>query len=108
MVLRRTMVNRCKLLNIALNTCGLTNAGCPFMADPHSCPDYDEYSDRSYMMKGYTGKSPTEIAKAEAKRVDTEIESLTEFAGRLESELDGLGIKVERTEEITGEVPDWF
>ena len=77
------------------------------MADPPSCPDYDESLDRSYIPT-YKDKSPTEIARLESHRIETEVESLTEFADRLEGELNGMGIKVERTEEIVKEAPDWF
>ena len=97
------MMNRCKFMNIALNTCGMTNSGCLHMADPTSCPNYDEDFDRSYV-QGYQEKSPVEVAQHESHRVSQEVESLTEFANRIEGELDGMGIKVEK--EV--EVPDWF
>ena len=78
------------------------------MTDPHSCPDYNESVDRAYI-DTYKGKSPTEIIRLESQRTSEEVESLTEFADRLEAELNGMGIKVERTEdEIVKEVPDWF
>lgn len=101
------MINRCKFLNIGLNLCGITNAMCPYMADPHSCPTYDESIDRAYV-RSYKEKSPTEVAQLESRRVDEEVESLTGFADRIEGELNGLGIKVKRTEEIVKEAPDWF
>lgn len=103
------MLNRCKFLNIALNTCGITNAGCPCMADPPSCPNYNEDFDRSYIPT-YKEKSSAEIARLESHRIDEEIESLTEFTDRIEGELNGMGIKVERGEvkDIEEEVPDWF
>ena len=101
------MINRCKFLNVGLNLCGITNGGCPYMADPPSCPTYDESFDRSYI-GSYKKKSPMEIAQLESHRIGEEVESLTEFANRLEAELNGRGIKVERTEEIVEEAPDWF
>lgn len=101
------MMNRCKFLNLALNTCGISNGSCQFMADPYSCTSYDEDKDRSYV-EGYglAGKSPIEVAQAESHRVADEVESLTDFAGRIEGELDGMGIRVVR-EEIK-DAPDWF
>lgn len=101
------MINRCKFINIGLNTCGITNEGCLYMADPFSCPTYDESMHRAYV-DGYKEKSPTEIAQLESHRVSEEVESLTGFADRLEAELNGMGIKVERTEEIIKEAPEWF
>jgi len=102
------MLNRCKFLNVGLNTCGVTNEGCSCMADPLSCPNYDESFRRDYI-DTYTGKSPAEVARLESHRVSEEVESITEFADRLEAELNGLGIKVVRTEEeVVEEAPDWF
>ncbi|GAJ02303.1 unnamed protein product [marine sediment metagenome] len=79
------------------------------MADPHSCPDYNESVDRAYI-DTYKDKSPTEVAHLESQRVSEEVESITEFADRLEAELNGMGIKVERgeVEDIVEETPDWF
>ena len=74
------------------------------MADPPSCPmPYDEDFNRSYVER-YKEKSPTEIVRLESHRISEEVESLDEFTERIESELDGLGIKVTKTEEV----PDWF
>jgi len=102
------LINRCKFLNVGLNTCGITNEGCSCMADPPSCPAYEESFHRAYI-DTYKGKSPTEVAHLESQRTSEEVESITEFADRLEAELNGMGIKVERTEEeIVKEAPDWF
>lgn len=97
------MLNRCKFLNIVLHICGISNAPCQYMADPHSCPNYDEDFDRSYIdsYKREDGQpnSPaeiTQIAQAETRRTDMEVESLGDFANRIESELNGMGIKTER------------
>lgn len=79
------------------------------MADPTSCPDYDEDADRQYVESySYKKMSPTEIAHAESKRIDMEVESLTKFVERIEGELDGMGIKVTKVEEIIKDAPDWF
>lgn len=91
------MLNRCKFLSVGLNLCSITGTGCSHMADPDSCPNYDEESDRPY-------HTPSAVAPIE------ETESLTEFTDRIEGELDGMGIKVERgeIEDIEEEAPDWF
>ena len=103
------VLNRCKFLSIGLNLCGITNTGCSHMADPHACPTYDEDFDRAYVAT-YKDKSPAEVAQAESKRIDMEVESLTEFVDRIEGELDGMGIKVERgeVEDVVEETPEWF
>jgi len=66
------------------------NIGCQFMPDPHSCPDYDEGVDRSYLEHYY---------KRKLKGVDL-----------LEAELHRLGVRTERVaaEEIEPKAPDWF
>jgi len=99
------MVNRCKFLNAILNICGQSGQPCAYMADPPSCPIYDEAVNRSYL-DGYKAKTPTEIAQAESERVCMEVESLDDFVDRIEGELDGMGIKVAREE--VEEAPDWF
>ena len=105
------MINRCKFLNIILNACGITDGGCLYMADPQSCPNYDEDSDSSYV-KSYQGKSVAEVAKLESQRIEQETESVLDFTSRLESELDGMGIKVTKAErpveKFEKEAPDWF
>jgi tRNA(Ile2) C34 agmatinyltransferase TiaS len=58
------------------------------MADPDSCPNYDEESDRHY-------HTPSAVAPGE------EVESLSEYTDRVEAELNGMGIKV-----VRGEVED--
>ena len=73
------------------------------MADPTSCPNYNEDCNRSYVVS-YIGKDPQEIAHIESHRLHQEMESLPEFISRIEAELDGMGIKVE----VEAEVPDWF
>lgn len=85
------MINRCKYINIILTICSQINRVCPYMADPLSCPDYDEGANRPY----HTPSTEN-------------VESLTEFADRIEGELNGMGIKVVKSEEVIEEVPDWF
>jgi len=87
------VINQCKFLNIALGICVETNRACTHMADPLSCPNYDE-----------DGKQFHHIPATQTNHLEPE--SLTEFVNRTESELNGLGIKVEKEE--VEEAPDWF
>lgn len=95
------MVNNCRFLNIALGICALSGMSCPYMTDPHACPDYDEESMR-----------PHHTHPDWADRFG-KTESVTDFAKRVEGELHEMGIKTERLTEIrveeeVKEAPDWF
>lgn len=87
------MINQCKNFNIALGICTEIKQACLYMADPTSCHRYDEEGIRPYHTPSAQENNP-------------EAESLTEFTDRIEAELNGMGIKVDR-EEIE-EAPDWF
>lgn len=87
------MINRCKFLNPLLTLCSQINRACPCMADPCSCPMYDEELTCPY----HTWSASHPI---------TEPKTLEEFTNRIEAELDGMGIKVVR--EMVEMPPDWF
>lgn len=107
------MINRCKFLGAGLNICSKTNEGCQYMSDPESCPQpYEEEFDRQYYSPNPksvgTGLSSKELMERDGSE---EVESLTEFTDRIEGELDGMGVKVERGEIediIEEDAPDWF
>jgi DNA transposition AAA+ family ATPase len=77
---------------------------------------YEDAIDRSYVERYQTDKLTTsQVADAEAKRLSTEIaysapglsgdiEDAETFTNRVEAELNGMGVKAEKTEEV----PDWF
>lgn len=75
------MINKCRSLNIILTICNLTDSRCPYMADPASCPSYDEEFESRY-------------------------QSHPAWLDRVEAVLGELGVKTERVEEE--EAPDWF
>jgi len=87
------MINKCRFLNPILQICSLSNAVCPFMPDPHSCPSYDEEFGQIYP------SHPDWV-----DRLSGDIDDAESFAERMEAELNGLGVRVERIEEA----PDWF
>ncbi|MBU0778194.1 hypothetical protein KKF82_08040 [Patescibacteria group bacterium] len=115
------MINRCRFLNIGLNLCSQIGQSCPYMTDPSPCPDYDEDFDRSYVENYRMAKlKGDDLIKAENKRLSTktiysapglsgDIEDAKAFTSRVEAELNGMGVKVEKTEEIVEEeAPEWF
>jgi len=77
------MINKCGFLNPVLNVCSETNQPCPYITDPHSCPNYDEES-------GIVYSKP-----------------LNQRRRSIEDELHKMGVETEKTEEI-GQAPDWF
>lgn len=95
------MVNNCKFINIILTLCGLTNTSCRYMSDPHSCPSYDEAPNHPWQSQTH----PDWV-----DRLDEDVKHPTDFIKRIEAELNGMGIKVEKIEEETNETeaPDWF
>lgn len=98
------MMNNCRFLNLTLQICSQSNAVCPYMTDPDSCAFYEEeFGQIPPTTPDWVDKIP-KTPEPEPKRIDMEVESFGDFAERMEAELNGLGVKVERIEEP----PDWF
>lgn len=92
--MKSKMVNNCKFINLVLTLCELSKASCRYMADPHSCPSYDEIGERSYQ------STPDWAPQVE------ETETVIQYAERLDAELNGMGIKVTRESEAVEDKPE--
>lgn len=86
------MVNRCKFLNMALTLCGVSNSSCRYMADPHSCPNYDEEFN-----KPMPPSHPDWVDRLGTSDA-FEVKALTSFVTRTDAELKEMSIKMDESE----------